>query len=101
MSSELKAMQGSDGTRLSNIALVLSALEVAVLLGAIFIDLASGQRSMLVSRISALSWLLFGGGSVVVSIFAIAMKHKRSSAFAVTVVCTAIFVLCAFHFALV
>jgi hypothetical protein len=94
-------MHGSDGTKLSNTALVLSALEVAVLLGAIVIDLASGHRSMLVSRISALSWLLFGGASIVVSIFAITKKHKRSSSVAVAVVCVAIFALCAFRFALV
>ncbi len=101
MSLELNATQGSDGTKLSNTALLLSALEMAVLLGAIVIDLASGQRSMLVSRISALSWLLFGGGSIIVSIFAITKKHKRSSAVAVAVVCVSIFVLCAFRFALV
>ena len=101
MSLEMNAMQGNDGTKLSNTALLLSALEVAVLLGAIVIDLASGHRYMLVSRISALSWLLFGGGSIIVSIFAIMKGHKRSSAVAVAVVCISIFVLCAFRFALV
>lgn len=101
MSSELKSMQGNHDAKWSNMALVFCAIEVAILLGAILFDLAFSQHPMLVSRFSALSWLFFGGASIVVSIVGVTKGQKRSSSISVAVVCVVIFVLCAFRFALV
>jgi heme/copper-type cytochrome/quinol oxidase subunit 1 len=66
--------------KLLNTALILCATEVAVLLGAILLELVFGQRFVLVTRINAISWLLCGGGSIVLSIVGFVRGQKRSAA---------------------
>jgi hypothetical protein len=100
MSTKLTAAQEIGDSKLLNVALALCATEVGLILVAVLVELALGHRMTLISRISAISWLMFGG-AIIVSIVGFAKGRKRLSSISIVVVCVAIFVLCAFRFALV
>jgi hypothetical protein len=98
--SKLRTIGEIRESNLPNVALMLCATEVAVLLGGLLLEVSLGHRFILVSRISALSWLLFGVASIIVSIAGFARGRKNSS-ISVLALCITIFILCAFRFALV
>jgi hypothetical protein len=100
MPAKLKTLQTSSA-KLLNYALILCAAEVVFLLGAIVFELVYGRRFVLITRINAVSWLVCGAGSIVLSLIGFITEPKRSAAVSVVALCIVIFVLCGLRFALV
>jgi hypothetical protein len=101
MPSKLKALQETRESKALNYALMLCAIEVGVLVGAILLHMVFGHQFLLITRINAASWLLCGGGSIVLSIVGLTRVKTRSASISVFALCITIFILCAFRFALV
>ena len=92
---------GMKSKTLSDKALIMCVVEVGFLLFSVATRLALGHGLMLVNSLFAISWLLVGGGSVIVSIAGLVKGEKNFSSVSVVAMCIAIFFLCAFQFALV
>jgi len=101
MSARLTTMQELNNRRMLNLALILCAMQVGVILSAILFGFLPSHPIATINRISALSWLILGGGSILISIVGFAGGKKSLSSFSVVAICILIFILCAFRFALV
>ena len=101
MPAKLKILQNARHSKLLNSALILCAGEITVLLGAILLELVFGRRFVLITRINAVSWLVCGAGSIVLSVIGFIKGPKRFAAISVVALCIVIFVLCGLRFALV
>jgi hypothetical protein len=100
MPTKLKALHCARDSKILNYALILCATEVAVLFSAILLDLSFGRR-LVITRISALCWVVCGAGSIALSIVGLIRGPNRSAAVSVVALCIVMFILCASRFALV
>lgn len=98
MPIKLKPLQDSLGSKILSTALTLCAIEVGVFLAAIPLSFFLGRFDFLAVRVNAISWLVCGVASIILSIAGLVKGPKRAAACWVLLFCSAMFILCGFRF---